>query len=153
MTIYIVPPPAHPTVAQGYAAAQECRAGTDPLAFADCENKLSMRYKAIGDRSPDFLLGYTIAVFFGADQIEQRLRSAPPSPKAEHDLAVAGNVALTGVAAVEFAARKDGVKEDDLPALVFRISGTPRERWSYWRSKPLPDWLAKQAKQADQAKP
>jgi hypothetical protein len=153
MPIYIVPPPAHPTVAQGYAVAQDCRAGTDPLAFADCENKLSIRYKAIGDRSPDFLLGYAIAVFAGADRIERRLRAAPPSPTADHDLAVAGNVALTGRLAVEMAAKKDGVSEADLPGLIFRTSATPQDRWAYWRAKPMPDWLAKQAHQAEQARP
>jgi hypothetical protein len=49
---------------------------------------------------------------------------------------------------VELAAKKAGVGEGDIPTLVLRISGSPQERWSYWRAKPLPDWLAKQAKDA-----
>jgi hypothetical protein len=148
MPIVIVPPPAHPTVSDGYAAAQECRAVLDPLDFVQCENQSSMRFKSMAERSPDFTLGYAIAVYVGADRIEQKLEAAPPSPAVARNLAVAGNVVMAGRVAVELAAKKAGVGEGDIPTLVLRISGSPQERWSYWRAKPLPDWLAKQAKDA-----
>ncbi len=153
MPIFIVPPPAHHQVSDGYAAAQGCRTVAEPLAYSQCENRLSMAYKTAGDKSPAFLLGYTIAILARADQMEQQFRAAPPSPEAERDIGVASNVAMTGRLAVEMAAKKDGVSEADLPALVFKISGMPRDRWTYWRAKPTPGWLAKQAQQAQQPKP
>jgi len=153
MPVYVIPPPAHYQVSDGYAAAQGCRTVAEPLAYSQCENRLSQGYKTVADKSPAYFLGFTIAVLARADQMEQQFRAAPPSPEAQRNIGVATNLAITGRLIVEMAARKDGVSEADLPTVIFRTSAMPEARWAYWRAKPVPDWLARQAAQADKARP
>ncbi len=130
-------------VDKGYVDGQVCRRVLDPLDLVMCFNQVGARHRAEAEASPSYGLGLAISLYAQNDDINQRLQTLKP-PNADA-LQVSDNVTLAAMVGVVKAVGKNQVDDTRLSTAVQRLSGEPASRWTYWRTHPLPGWLAKQA--------